>query len=718
MARQLFSPSWHSVALLRPRLTASVETHRHIYRGEVWFVMQDPVSGKFHRLSPSGHQFVQHMNGSATVQSIWDAMCAQGATQGGDIPTQEEIVNLLMQLHAADLMQADITPDASLLLKRHTKRQHQTWRQWLLNPMSLKLPLVDPDAFLDATVRAFGWLFSPLGAVLWLLIVVPALVLAGQHWATLTNNLSDQVLGHGNLWLMAAVFPIIKLAHELGHGFAVKTWGGKVNEGGIMLLVFAPAPYVDASAASGFRSKTRRAVVGAAGMLTELVLAALAMYVWVLVEPGLVRSIAYNVMIVAGVSTLVVNGNPLLRYDAYYILSDLIEMPNLAQRGQKYLTHLWNRTVFGIPDQDDPQESPSERRWLIGYTIVSWCYRVFITLSIALFIAGEFFFFGAMFAIWSITTLIALPIFKGLRYVLNNPILQRKRQRAKTITVGIVATLLVVLLLIPLPFRTQSQGVVWLPEQSMLRAGENGFFGRWLVEPGTRVDQGTAIFTQEDPLLVTEVAIAKAKVNEAQVRYNIDQFTNAAKSEVTKRQLQQEQLLLARAQEKLGRLLTYSQNEGTVVAAKSQDMPGQYFKKGELIGYVLDKKDLIARVVVDQNDIDLVRTQLKGAQLRMADSLPTAHTSTILRQVPSGVQELPSSALATQFGGTIAVDPQDKNGTKTLDRIFVFDMTLPTDVSPSAFGERVHVRFSHQYEPLGFQLWRRLRQLLLSRLAV
>ena len=718
MARQLFSASWHSVAPLRPKLAASAVAHRHVYREDVWFVLQDPISGKFHRLSPAAHQFVMRMDGSATVQSIWDAMCKQGAQQVGDIPTQEDIVNLLMQLHAADLMQGDITPDASLLLKRHTQRQHQSWKQWLLNPMSLKLPLVDPDAFLDATVRTFGWLFSPLGAVLWLLLVGPALLLAGQHWAALTNNLSDQVLGHGNLWLMAAVFPVIKLAHELGHGFAVKTWGGQVNEGGIMLLVFAPAPYVDASAASGFRSKTRRAVVGAAGMLTELVLAAMAMYVWVLVEPGLVRSIAYNVMIVAGVSTLVVNGNPLLRYDAYYILSDLIEIPNLAQRGQKYLTHCWNRIVFGVPDQDDPHESPSERRWLLGYTVVSYGYRVFVTLTIALFIAGEFFFFGVLFALWSVTTLIALPIVKGLRYVLYNPGLQRKRPHAKAITLSIVATLLLLLVAIPMPLRTQSQGVVWLPEQSMLRAGENGFFGRWLVEPGTRVAKGAPVFVQEDPLLVTEVEIAQAKVNEARARYSVDQFTSAAKAEVTRRQLEQEQLVLARAREKLAKLVVYSQNAGMLIAAKSQDMPGQYFKKGELVGYVLNKKELVARVVVDQNDIDLVRSQLKSIELRLADSLPITHTTNILRQVPGGVQELPSNALATQFGGTIAVDPQDKNGTKTLERIFVFDLALPDDVATSAFGERVHVRFSHQYEPLGWQLWRRLRQLLLSRLAV
>lgn len=718
MAHRLFSSSWHSVAPLRPKLTAAVVVNRHVYRGEVWFVLQDPVSGKFHRLSPSGHQLVSRMDGSVTVQSIWEAMCERGATRGGDIPTQEEVVNLLVQLHAADLMQVDIAPDASLLLKRHTKRQHQTWRQWLLNPMSLKLPLLDPDAFLDATVRSFGWLFSPFGALLWALVVLPALFLAGQNWGALTSNLSDQVLGNGNLWLLAVVFPVIKLAHELGHGFAVKTWGGNVHEAGIMLLVFAPAPYVDASAASGFRSKTRRAVVGAAGMLTELFLAALAMYVWVLVEPSLVRSIAYNVMIVAGVSTLVVNGNPLLRYDAYYILSDLIEIPNLAQRGQKYLIYLWNRHIFAVKDQEEPQESPGERRWLLGYTAISWCYRIFITLSIALFVAGEFFFFGVIFALWSVTALIAWPVFKGLRYVLSNPVLQRQRLRAKSITTSIAAALLVLLALLPVPFRTQSLGVVWLPEQSMLRAGENGFFGRWLVEPGSRVAQGAPIFTQEDPLLATQVAVAQAKVNEAQARYNIDQFTNSVKAGVTQRQLAQEQLVLARAQEKLGKLLVYSQSEGVVAAAMSQDMPGQYFKKGELVGYVLEKKDLVARVVVDQNDIDLVRTKLLGTELRLADSLHTPHTTRILRQVPGGVHDLPSSALATQFGGTIAVDPQDSSGTKTLERIFVFDLALPAEVPLSAFGQRVHVRFSHQYEPMGWQLWRRVRQLLLSRLGV
>ena len=123
-------------------------------------------------------------------------------------------------------------------------------------------------------------------------------------------------------------------------------------------------------------------------------------------------------------------------------------------------------------------------------------------------------------------------------------------------------------------------------------------------------------------------------------------------------------------------------------------------------------------MVVDQADIDMVRTRLRSAQLRLADSLPLIHPTSILRQVPGGTQELPSNALSSANGGIIAVDPQDNSGTKTLERIFVFDLSLPPEMLPSAFGEKVYVRFDHQLEPLGWQLWRRVRQLLLSRLVV
>ncbi|MDB5858370.1 MAG: Peptidase [Ramlibacter sp.] len=720
MNRPLFSPSWHSVAELRPRLIAQARIVRHVYREQVWHVVSDPSGSKFHRLSPAAHEFVLRMDGRQSVQELWEALCrASDVTNAArDIPTQDEVVNLLVQLHTADLLQPDVVPDASLLFLRYRKRRNQPWKQWLMSPTSLKLPLVNPDPLLERWVAQLRWLFTPLGAMLWLAVVLPAALLGARHGGELTHNLADQVLSTSNLWVLAAVFPVVKLLHELGHGFATRAWGGRVNEMGIMLLVFAPAPYVDASSASAFPSKYRRAIVGAAGMLTELFLAALAMYLWVSVEPGLTRAVAFNVMVIAGVSTLVVNGNPLLRYDAYYILCDLLGMPNMAQRGQKLLQYLWNKHVFGLPDQEEPNETPSERRWLVAYSITSWCYRVFITLGIALFIASQFFIFGVLIALWTVIGLMVVPLWKAARFVLYDPRLERRRQRALRISGGLVAGILLLAFVLPLPARTQATGVVWLPEQSLLRAGANGFFARWLVPPGTPVVRGTPVAVLDDPLLTAELEVAQAKVEEARARLHSEQFTQPAKAEIAKRQLQQEEVQLARSRQRHARLMVVAGADGVLTAARPDDMPGQFYKQGELLGHVLEPRDLVARVAVQQADIDLVRKRFRSVQLRLAESLDQVHASRILREAASGIDELPTAALAVAHGGPIATDPKDQDSKRPLERVFVFDLQLPPGTAPSAFGERVFVRFSHAAEPLGWQGWRRLRQLFLSRFNV
>ena len=414
MTRSLFSSSWHSVADLRPRLVPQSRIHRHVYRGQVWYVVQDQTGGRHHRLSPAAYGLLLGMDGGTTVQQLWEKANQSGS---GDACTQNEIVDLLVQLHAADLLQADGQPDSAVLFERYRKKRRASLKQFLLNPMSLKLPLLDPDPFLARWAPCLAWCFTRGGGLAWLAWVLPALVLAGQHWSELTRNLSEQVLSSSNLLVMALVFPLVKLLHELGHAFACRVWGGAVHEMGVMFLVFAPVPYINVSASAVFPSKWRRATVAAAGMLVELVLAALALYVWLLVEPGIVRALAYNVMVVAGVSTLIVNGNPLLRYDAYYILADLIEMPNLAQRGQKYLAWLWDRHAFGAHDLDEPQEGRGERRWLLAYTPLAWAYRVFVTVSIMLFVAGQFFIFGVLIAFWGLVSLIGLPLWKAWRHV-------------------------------------------------------------------------------------------------------------------------------------------------------------------------------------------------------------------------------------------------------------------------------------------------------------
>jgi putative peptide zinc metalloprotease protein len=418
-------------------------------------------------------------------------------------------------------------------------------------------------------------------------------------------------------------------------------------------------------------------------------------------------------MLIAGFSTLVVNGNPLLRFDGYYILSDLIEIPNLAQRGQKYWTYLSDRYLFRAHTVERPDESPAERRWLLLYTPLSWVYRILISLSIILFVANEFFIFGVLMAAWTATTLVAMPIYKALKHVYTSPTLQRRRSWALKITASGVLLLLLFVGLVPLPLRTQAEGVVWLPEQALLRAGGDGFFDHWLVEPGTKVRPGTLVAMLRDPELEAELTAARASVRESQAEYDAVQFAAPAQAGVVRQQLIQAQRKAERLQTRFAQLVVTAASAGTLMAPQHQDMSGTHYRRGTLLGYVLHDANLIARIVVTQDDVDLVRTRLAGIDLRFAAKTDESFSTEKLREMPGGVDELPSAALSPAGGGLIAVDPQDQNGLKTLERTFMFDLELPERSALGFFGSRVYVRFDHLREPLARQWYRRFRQVFL-----
>ncbi len=720
--KQLFSPSWHRVATLRPRLVAGVSLQRHVYRGQVWYVLQNASGGQFHRLSSAAHALVERFDGQSTVQEIWEQACAGTHGLAGalarDIPTQNDVVDLLIQLHTAELLQVDISPDAATLFERYRKKKRQTIKQWLMSPTSIKVPLINPSRFLERTWQPLAWLLGPMGLLLWLLVVCSASVLALQHWKELSHDLSDQLLAGQNLLILMAVFPVVKTLHELGHAYATRIWGGEVHEMGLMFLVFAPSPYVDASASSSFRSKWRRAIVGAAGMLVETFVASLALFVWLSVEPGLTRTVAYNVMVIAGVSTVIFNGNPLLRYNGYYILTDLIEMPNLAQRGQKYWKYLVDRYLFGAKDQSSPPETAAEKRWLFAYTPLAWCYKVFVTLSIIAFIANQYFVIGAILALWSAIGLFGIPLWKAWKHVASSPSLHRRRRQAIQISLVMIIGLALGLGLIPLPLRTQAQGVIWLPEQALVRSRTEGFFVRWLTEPGQAVQPDAELAVLENPAVAAELATAEAKLAESKVRYQSVQFKEPSQADLARQEVLRDEEALLRARQRADQLVLQAQIPGQLTAGQPQDAPGRYYKRGELVAYVLDRQQLMARVVVPQNDIALVRDRLKGVRLRLADDMGHTWPSQVRRLHTGGIQELPSPALGIQGGGSFPTDPQDSQGLKTLNRVFWVDLQLPPELSVRDFGERVYVRFDLGGEPLLQQGVRRLRQLFLSRFGV
>ncbi|HYQ61303.1 MAG TPA: hypothetical protein VEP29_09630, partial [Desulfatiglandales bacterium] len=567
----------------------------------------------------------------------------------------------------------------------------------------------------QGVVRPF---FSWPGFVIWVIVVGAAVFLAGMHWTDLTKDITDRILNPGNLVVMWLVFPVLKAFHEFGHGFAVKLKGGEVHDMGIMFLVLTPVPYVDASASSAFREKRERILVGAAGMAVEIFIGALALFFWASAEPGPMRSLAYNVIFIAGVSSILFNGNALLRYDAYYILSDLLEIPNLGPRGLRYAGYLFQRYLFGVREAEPPESTPGERVWFILYTVASWAYRIFIYVAIVLFIASKFFFIGVLFALWAAISMMVLPAAKGIKFLSSSPRLGRKRTRSVLVTGLLLAAIAVVIFLVPFPLGTRAEGVLWIPEGSFVRAGTEGFVEKLLAKPGSRVQSGEPLIECSDPLLPAQIRVLESKLEELQATYDAQIIADRVKADITKDEMQHITGKLKDAKEREGDLTIRSPASGVFIVPVPQDLPGRYAKRGELLGYVLDPAAVTGRVVVYQEDVDFVRAQTRNVQVRLPENIPETVSANLLREVPAATDQLPGRALTQEGGGKIAIDPRDRLGIKAFQKVFLFDIDLPTFKGLYNVGGRIYVRFDHGYEPLVYRWYREIRQVFLRRFNV
>jgi putative peptide zinc metalloprotease protein len=236
--------NWYRVADLKPRLRAHAQIHRQRFRGETWYVLQDHQSGHFFRVSPAANMILCFLDGRRTLQAIYDIV---GRRFAAERPTRDETVQLLIQLHRADLLHGEMPPDMAELERRAEQHRKRSLLVWVKSPMAMRFPLLDPDRFLELTLPLVRPLFTVMGLMLWLALVGSGAVLAALYWPELTANAADRVFSAQNIILLALVYPIVKAFHELGHAYAAKAGGAEVHELGVMLLVFLPVPYVDAS---------------------------------------------------------------------------------------------------------------------------------------------------------------------------------------------------------------------------------------------------------------------------------------------------------------------------------------------------------------------------------------------------------------------------------------------------------------------------------------
>ncbi|APW37320.1 hypothetical protein RD110_09045 [Rhodoferax koreense] len=715
MSVALLSEQWHRVAGLRPRLVPHARVHRHVTHGAVWHVLEDVGGARQHRLNAQAYRVLRLLDGRHSLDQIWQRISREISD---DTPSQDDVLQLVGQLNAQDLLVVDATPDAAELLVRHERQQRQKRRQSVGNPMSIKIPLWDPDSFLRRLLAVTPAIPAALVWAAWLGVVGTALALVPAHWPDLSRNFGEQMLAANNLLLAALVYPLLKLAHELAHGAAVIRRGGEVHEMGVMLLMFYPSPYVDASASNAFPSRWARMRVAAAGMVVELWIAALAFFLWMAIEPGFWRSVLYNLMVLGSVSTVLFNGNPLLRFDGYFMLADAIGVPNLSQRATAFWQFLLRRFVLGARGAKMPPASRYELGWLAAYAPLALVYRLTVSFGIAWFVAQQYFFVGVLLAAWSLATSVVWPLGKGLFSLWSSPQFAARPWRAWGAVIGGVALLLGLLLALPLPRHVRVQGIAWLPEEAILRARADGFVQTIAAHEGAAVQPGDMVVATHNADLVAKVAEQTGRLALAQARLDAAWVSQPAVAARMQEEVNAEEAALVRAQADVADLQLRAGVPGTVRLEQAQDLPGRYVKRGDMLGYVIGASVPLVRVALTQAEAELDLADLRGIEVRMAGAVEKTYTGRLARSTPQASHNLPSAALGATGGGKFAVDPRDETGATAMETAFQFDIETPDTPTLGAIGTRAYVALEQSPEAIGWRWWRHARRLFLAHLNI
>ncbi len=707
MASGTFSEHWHRVAGRRLGLRPAVEIRRQSFRGERWFLVLDPLNNQFFRINAMAHEFLCRLDQRATVQEVWER-CLSRDPDGA--PGQEEVIQLLSQLHHSNLLSGDIPPDVGVLLERQKKRRRRELRS-LFNLSAIRIAALDPDSFLKRVLPAVRWLISPVGALLWIAVVGWAVKVALDHSGELVKN-SEGVLAPGNLPLLYAGLVVIKALHEFGHAFACRHFGGEVHRMGVMILYFSPVPYVDATSSWAFRSKWRRIFVSAAGMIVELFVAAIAVFVWAATGDGALHSLAYNMIFVASVTTLLFNANPLMRYDGYYILADLLEIPNLSLRSQQMLQYLVERRAFGLRKAENPAKDMREAVILSLYGALSWAYRLVVFAGIALWISGQWLIVGIVLALLCVFSFTVIPLWRIAHYLAVNPRIASVRRRAVVVVCGTAIALISVLAWWPAPSHFIAPGILQAEEYSQVFTGTPGIVREVLAPSGGTVTKGQPLLRLESRELELELAAARAELDRILAEERRAMTDNTAELETIRGRLAVTQRLLGKLESQMQNLIVTAPHAGRWVSQRAEESIGQWFPRGHRAGDVVQDAEFRFSAVISQTEAaNLFSGGMAETTVRIIGESQIVLEVRNVRVIPAQQETLPSAALGWAAGGEIASSVRDPN--RAAEPFFELRATvIPRDGIRLFHGRSGRIRIALADEPLLGQWHRKFLQLL------
>lgn len=706
-----YSDAWHRVARVRMQLRSSVRAHRQRFRGEDWVVLRDTMSSDHFRIGADAYRFVSRLDGLRTVDEVW-TQCIDTDPQG--TLTQEEVVQLLGQLHLSNLLQLDQADAASSLFERYRKRRKRERLAFWMGILSIKIPLIDPDRALERLKPLIRALISPGGALAYiLLLLVGAKALIDQSDRLFAQG--QGVLSPGNLVLLYLGMVLAKTVHEFGHAVVCKRYGGEVHKMGVMLLIFAPLPYMDATASWGFRSRADRLMVGASGVLSELAVAAVAALVWANTAPGAVNALAYNVMFVASVSTVLFNLNPLLRFDGYHMLVDALDIPNLYQRSRDQMKYLAERHLLGLPHAKPAARNRTEAWLLPAYGATSVVYWLVLLTGIVFFVAKQYLDLGKLLALFVVVTSVVVPLVKLAHYLATSPRLQTQRGSALTRLGAATGVLMLALGAVPLPDRVRVDGVLQARAHRDLFIDAPGQVVEVMTAPGQWVQAGQPLARLANPDLDFEIASLTDQLQQLQAQELQALSGTTANLEPIRRQQQAVQEQLEARQTLRRGLLVTAPIEGRWSSPEIEGGQGQWLARGARLGAIVDERQWRFVAVLPQVATHVFQGGAANAEVRLRGREEVNLPAKTVAVLPFEQGLLPSPALGISGGGEIAVDPQDPRGLTATEPFFRVQADLPVQAlgdDALLHGHRGVMRLTLPDAPLLGQWSRGVRQFL------
>ncbi len=626
---------------LRKDLVVSLQT----YRGGTCYVIEDPVDSRFFRVGVPEGTFIAMLDGSTSLR---DAICRSAASLGEDAFSEEDATAIVRWLMACELAYPVDAPAP----KRRTKSQ----RGW--NLLAVRIPLLNPDRVFDRLLPWIRWLFSRPMWILWAVLCGAACCTLWPSRAEFVRTLAV-VIGPGKWLSLFLTWLALKVVHECSHAVVCKIYGGSLSDAGIMILWGAPVPYVDATSSWGFGSKWQKIHTAAAGLYSELLIAAVAALLWRQLNPGPLATLCVHVVMIAGINSVVFNANPLMRFDGYYVLMDLLETPNLAANGRHYWQSLVRKYLWGIPAAF-PGRTPQEQNVFACYGLLAWLWQAVVVAGMIVILCAALPIDESWILGSALSMVVALAAYRYVRGLFS----KHPRERPSALRVPAVGAVLGASFLastyVPWLGATTAPAVVEYAPLHVVRAYSPGFVKTIPVANMHVVRAGQILAVLENDTLVNELADAELALEEAQLNQRVyrNQQDNANERAESER-VEALQKHVKEKREQVERLTVRAPVEGRVLTRRPELLLGKYLRPGSELVAIGDEHCKELQVSIAQDDVDdFLRRTGKPVAVRVGDG--GRFSAELSRIEPRASLELAHPALATPAGGPLLVKPKDR----------------------------------------------------------